>query len=246
MVKKQGFTTGIKTDIMLFMKRKKQKEAVFKLWHILLAVLVIAVALAACGYFLFFGPVSTNPRVAAVFVADAAQNPDSPEVRKILNAGKAVRMDLRGCPNLHKVSKTLYRGAQPTKEGFENLKKLGIKTVVNLRDHHSDEDLLQAAGLRYIPIPIDTGNIKTQTVVDFLRIAADPNAAPVFVHCQYGADRTGTMVAAYRMVVQDWDANQAIGEMTQGGFGYHSIWTEPPAFLRKLNIEKVKKELKKQ
>jgi len=226
--------------------KKKVKQAALKLHHFVIAGVVIAAALGGYVYFLFFRPVPANPRVAAVFVADAAQNPDSPEVQKALKTGKAVRMDLAGCPNLHKVSETLYRGAQPTQEGFENLKKLGIKTVINLRDHHSDEKLLPADGLHYVPIPIDTWDVKNQTVVDFLRTASDPNAAPVFVHCQHGADRTGTMVAAYRMVIQDWDASRAIAEMTSGGFGYHPLWSELPAFLRKLDVEKVKKELEKQ
>ena len=227
------------------MKKKKQKHAVLKLRHIVLAVLLIAAALTVQSYFLFFKPASSDPTVASVSVPQAAQNPESAEVQKVIKSGKTVGIKLAGCPNLHKVSDTLYRGAQPTKEGFENLKKLGIKTVVNLRDHHSDEALLQRVGLHYVSIPMDTLDIKTQTVVDFLRVAVDPNAAPVFVHCQHGADRTGTMVAAYRMVVQDWNQDRAIREMTRGGFGYHPLWTELPAFLRKLDVEKIKKELEK-
>lgn len=227
------------------MKKKKQKHAVLKLRHILLAVLLIAAALTVQSYFLFFKPASSDPTVASVSVPQAAQNPESAEVQKVIKSGKTVGIKLAGCPNLHKVSDTLYRGAQPTKEGFENLKKLGVKTIVNLRDHHSDTELLQARGLHYVSIPMDTLDIKTQTVVDFLRVAVDPNTAPVFVHCQYGADRTGTMVAAYRMVVQDWNQDRAIREMTRGGFGYHPFWTELPAFLRKLDVEKIKKELEK-
>jgi hypothetical protein len=144
------------------MKKKKLNQPVFKLWHILLAVGVIIAALAVQGYLMFLKPVSANSKIAAVAVTGAAQNPDSPEVQAVLKSGRAVRMNLAGCPNLCKVSDTLYRGAQPTQEGFENLKKLGIKTVVNLRDHHSDQELLGTTGLRYVPIPIDTWDIQTQ------------------------------------------------------------------------------------
>jgi protein tyrosine phosphatase (PTP) superfamily phosphohydrolase (DUF442 family) len=227
------------------MKKKKLNQPVFKLWHILLAVGVIIAALAVQGYLMFLKPVSANSKIAAVAVTGAAQNPDSPEVQAVLKSGRAVRMNLAGCPNLCKVSDTLYRGAQPTQEGFENLKKLGIKTVVNLRDHHSDQELLGTTGLRYVPIPIDTWDIQTQTVVDFLRVASDPNAAPVFVHCQHGADRTGTMVAAYRMVIQNQEQNKAIGEMIYGGFGYHPLWSELPTYLRTLDVDKIKQELQK-
>ena len=100
-------------------------------------------------------------------------------------------------------------------------------------------------GLQYIPIPIDTWDIQDQTVVNFLRVATDPNAAPVFVHCQHGADRTGTMVAAYRMVIQNQDRNKAILEMIHGGFGYHPLWSELPAYLRSLDAEKIKQEMGK-
>ena len=52
----------------------------------------------------------------------------------------AVPMTCAGVPNLHKVSDRLYRSAQPTAEGMTNLVVLGVKTVVNLRDNHSDSD----------------------------------------------------------------------------------------------------------
>jgi tyrosine-protein phosphatase SIW14 len=227
------------------MKKKKQKTPAFKLWHILLAIGVIIAVLAVQGYMMFLRPVSADPKFAAIAVPGAAQNPNSPQVQEILKSGRAVRMDLPGCPNLCKVSDTLYRGAQPTKEGFDNLRKLGIKTVVNLRDHHSDQELLGKTGLRYVPLVMDAWDIQTQTVVDFLRVASDPNAAPVFVHCQYGADRTGTMVAAYRMVIQEQNKNRAIWEMTHGGYGYHPLWSETPTYLQMLDVDKIKQELQK-
>jgi len=227
------------------MKKKKHTKPVFKLWHILLAAGVIVVVLVLQGYLMFLKPVSPDPKIAAVAVPGAAENQNSPEVQNILKNGRAVRLDLAGCPNLCKVSETLYRGAQPTAEGFENLKKLGIKTVVNLRDHHSDQELLGSTGLIYKPIPIDTWDIDDKTVIHFLRLATDPNTAPVFVHCQHGADRTGTMVAAYRMVVENKEQNKAIHEMIYGGFGYHPLWSELPTFLRQLDVEKLKQELEK-
>jgi tyrosine-protein phosphatase SIW14 len=230
---------------MPFMKKKKHKDPVFKLWHILLAVGVIIVVLVLQGYLMFLKPVSADPKIAAVAVPGAAENPDSPDVQNILKSGRAVRLDLAGCPNLCKVSDTLYRGAQPTAEGFENLKKMGIKTVINLRDHHTDKELLGSTGLCYVPIPMDTWEIQNKIVVDFLRVATDPNAAPVFVHCQHGADRTGTMIAAYRMVIENHERNKAIWEMTHGGFGYHPLWSELPTYLRTLDVEKIKQELEK-
>ena len=104
--------------------------------------------------------------------------------------------------NLHKVSGSLYRGAQPDEDGMRGLERLGIKTVVNLRLGHSDRDELAGTSLAYEHIAAEPWDMDDDEVVRFLKIATDPARAPVFVHCAHGADRTGAMVAIYRIVVQ--------------------------------------------
>ena len=102
----------------------------------------------------------------------------------------AVPMTCAGVPNLHKVSDKLYRSAQPTAEGMTNLVALGIKTVVNLHDNHSDSDEIGDLPLKAHRIEIFTGNMKDKYVTEFLSVLDDTNAVPVLVHCQHGADRT--------------------------------------------------------
>ena len=75
-----------------------------------------------------------------------------------------------------------------------------------------------------------------------MKIVSDKERQPVFVHCQYGADRTGTMCAAYRIAVQGWTKEEAIEEMTQGDFGFHGVWTNLVEYVRKVDIEKIKKK----
>ena len=145
----------------------------------------------------------------------------------------AVPMTCAGVPNLHKVSDKLYRSAQPTAEGMTNLVALGIKTVVNLRDNHSDSDEIGGLPLKAHRIEIFTGNMKDKYVTDFLSVVDDTNAVPVLVHCQHGADRTGTMCAMYRILREGWTADDAIDEMRNGGYGYHSVWGNLPRFIRK-------------
>ena len=79
-------------------------------------------------------------------------------------------------------------------------------------------------------------------IVKSLRIVTDKTKAPVFAHCQHGADRTGTMVATYRIVVQGWTREEAIREMRQGPFGFHEIWTGLPGFLKALDVEKLRRK----
>jgi protein tyrosine/serine phosphatase len=159
-------------------------------------------------------------------------------------ANWAAKLDRPGLPNLHKVNDHLYRGAQPTGEGIKELEKLGVKTIVSFRAHHTDKDLLGNSKIAIERIPIDTWNLDEEDVVRFLRIATDKSRQPVFVHCQHGADRTGTMCAAYRVVIDGWTKQQAIDEMTKGGFNFHSVWTHLPKFIEKLDVEKIKAKLK--
>jgi protein tyrosine phosphatase (PTP) superfamily phosphohydrolase (DUF442 family) len=154
----------------------------------------------------------------------------------------AKALSLSGCSNLYQVSQTLCRGAQPTAEGFKELEKLGIKTVINLRALHSDKDELKSTQLKYISIPMETWDPETDQVRQFLRAATDPQNQPVFVHCQHGADRTGTMTAAWRIIIEGWTKERAVHEMTEGPFGFHEIWTGLPKFLDKLDWETLRTE----
>lgn len=157
-------------------------------------------------------------------------------------AAWAQPLEVKGVPNLHKVSDTLYRSAQPTADGFRNLKQMGIKTVLNLRAFHSDRDEMGDTGIRGEHIYMKTWHPEREDVVNFLRIVTDPQRATVLVHCQHGADRTGTMCAIYRVAVQSWTKEEAVREMTEGGFGFHEIWGNLPPWIADLDIESIKKE----
>jgi protein tyrosine/serine phosphatase len=154
----------------------------------------------------------------------------------------ATKISLQGVPNFHKVSEDLYRGAQPNKKGMRQLEKFGIKTIVNLRSFHSDRDEIKQTNLNREHIYMKAWHPEEKEVVRFLKIVTDQNRTPVFVHCQHGADRTGTMCAIYRIAVQGWSKDEAIEEMTKGDFGFHKIWGNLPDYIRKINIEKIKQE----
>lgn len=155
----------------------------------------------------------------------------------------AVPIKEAGLPNFHKVSDDLYRGAQPEKEGIPVLKKMGIKTIVNLRNFHSDEDIIGDVSIGYIRIPMNAWSPSEEDVIAFLKIVTDKNKTPVFVHCLHGADRTGMMNAIYRMAVQGWSKEEAVREMREGGYGYHEIWKNIPRFIDKLDIEKIREKV---
>ncbi|MCE5325796.1 MAG: tyrosine-protein phosphatase [Planctomycetaceae bacterium] len=154
----------------------------------------------------------------------------------------AASMSRPGLPNLHQVSQTLYRGAQPTAEGMKQLKTMGVRTVINLRSMHSDRDEIGRTGLGAESIPMNAWHAEDEDIIRFLQIVSNPDRQPVFVHCQHGSDRTGTMCAVYRIAVQGWSKEQALQEMTEGGFGFHEIWQNLVTYINALDIEKLRKE----
>jgi protein tyrosine/serine phosphatase len=184
-----------------------------------------------------FGLVLAGCLLAPAIVARA----DEPAA-KSRPASWAAKLERPGLPNLHKVDAGLYRGAQPTAEGIRELKKLGVKTIICLRADHSDKGILGKSKIACEHIPMKAWNPTHEEVVRFLQIVTDKNRRPVFVHCQHGSDRTGLMCAVYRLAVDGWTKQQAIDEMTTGGFGFHSVWTNLPKFINELDVEKIKEK----
>jgi protein tyrosine/serine phosphatase len=126
-----------------------------------------------------------------------------------------------GILNFGKISDRLYRGAQPDSEGVEHLKKLGVKLVINLRqpgDCWKDESAaVIASGIQYTNFPMSGfGRPKDEQVRQILALL-ESFPGPVFLHCQHGCDRTGTVVACYRIQHDHWDINLAMREAERYG-----------------------------
>ena len=139
----------------------------------------------------------------------------------------AEKITVRGVPNFGRVSETLYRGGQPTPEGFAELKKLGIEIVVNFRDERklveAERQQVEALGMHYANIPWSSArNPKSPQVAEFLELLRANPQKKIFAHCHLGADRTGVMVAAYRIAAEKWTPPQALEEMNV--FHFHGFW----------------------
>jgi protein tyrosine/serine phosphatase len=147
-----------------------------------------------------------------------------------------------GVPNLHQVSTNLYRSAQPSALGIKNLKHKGMETIINLRSFHSDRDEIGETGLGYEHIYMKAWHPERKEAVRFLQIVTNPKRTPVLVHCLHGSDRTGTMCALYRITVQGWSKEEAIREMTTGGFGFHEIFDNLPDWIQQLDIDSLRKD----
>jgi protein tyrosine/serine phosphatase len=157
----------------------------------------------------------------------------------------ATPIQLPGVPNLHRIDDNLYRSAQPTKQGMKNLKKLGVRTIINLRAFHSDTAKVRGTGLLDEELSVKTWHIEDEDVIRVLRIIRKKENGPFLIHCKYGADRTGVMSLMYRIVEQGWSQDDAIEEMVNGGYGFHAKWSNIIRYVKNVDIEKIKRALVK-
>jgi tyrosine-protein phosphatase SIW14 len=131
-------------------------------------------------------------------------------------------------PNFHQVNQQVYRGGQPKDGGLRKLKDLGVKTIVNLRgeDAHTraESEEAHSLGLRYYSISLpEFSRPQDEEVACALSIINNPENQPIFIHCHHGKDRTGTIVACYRISHDGWTAKRAKDEARRYGLGWVEI-----------------------
>lgn len=144
--------------------------------------------------------------------------------------------------NLYLVDQNFYRSSALQPADIKTLKELDIRTVVNLRSFHSDEGLLKNTHIKAVHVGINTWEINDGNVIKALRaIRAGVRDGPVLLHCWHGADRTGLVAAMYRVVFQGWSKQQALEELTDGGYGYHALWKNIPAYMAAVDVEKIRR-----
>ncbi len=146
--------------------------------------------------------------------------------------------------NLHKVDEKVYRSAQPNAEEFKKLYAYGIRYDLNLRQLHDDEDELSDTPIKTYHIPVNTSEMSYEQLIKAVSYLLKRDGKTL-VHCLHGSDRTGTVIAGYRIGVEGWSKKKAIDEFVNGGFGFHSFWfPNLPKLLNSLDVEQFKKDIR--
>lgn len=123
--------------------------------------------------------------------------------------------------NFGQMDENFYRGARPKDKDYSALAALGIKTIIDLTDNSREyeQPAVEAAGLRYVNIPLVDKSYPTAEQVDaFLKVVNDPATGKFFLHCAGGRHRTGIMGAVYRFNHDHWNFDQAYAEMLKYDF----------------------------
>ena len=134
-----------------------------------------------------------------------------------------VRGEIESIPELHQVTEGVYRGGRPERRGLQQLKRMGVRTIINLEDDRrattSERADAASLGMDWYGSPMNAGRTpKDHQIDEILGMLQDPSLQPVFIHCKHGQDRTGLVMGLYRVEVQHWDAAKAYQEMLDDGF----------------------------
>lgn len=148
--------------------------------------------------------------------------------------------------NFHKVNENIYRSGQPNEDEFFSLYTFnGIRSVLNLRGT-SDKDEIDAVNFRreekitLYEIPLDTGNITEDVLYKILSVIRDA-PKPLLIHCRQGSNRTGCVVAAYRITFENWSVEDAIAELMKPEYGhFKNFYSNIPELLRKADWKKIR------
>jgi tyrosine-protein phosphatase SIW14 len=120
----------------------------------------------------------------------------------------------------------LYRGGQPTAQGFRFLKEKGVRTVINLRgEENAEAKTVEKLGMNYIQIPVNEPRPWSQlpegAIAKYFELVNNPANYPIFFHCERGADRTGAFAALYRIALQQWTPRKAYDEAREIGMRWY-------------------------
>ncbi|MFM9486890.1 MULTISPECIES: phosphatase domain-containing protein [Pseudomonas] len=145
--------------------------------------------------------------------------------------------------NLFQMSPTLYRSALPDSGALPLLERLRVGTVVSFLPE-SDASWLSTAKITQVHLPYRTNHVDDADILKALRTIQTAEAnGPVLMHCKHGSDRTGLIAAMYRVVVQGWTKEEALNEMTQGGFGDSTHFKDGIRYMMQADVEKLRTAL---
>lgn len=160
-------------------------------------------------------------------------------------ANWATLVTLPGTENFYMVTTELYRSAQPSSKAMEEYEHFGIKTVLDLRSIHNDKDVAKNRKLILLNVPMHSWYIENEDVVQALSYIRTAKK-PILIHCKYGADRTGLIIAMYRIIEEGWSKADAIKEMTDGGYHFHTVWDRNIiTYINNVDLNSIKAKLNK-
>lgn len=153
------------------------------------------------------------------------------------------KVEWQGFDNIYKINEEVYRSEQPHADAMKTLDANEITSVLNLRRVRNDRGEAKGTDLVLYHVPINTWRMSYEDLVKAM-VVLQTSRKPIVVHCLHGSDRTGCVIAAYRMVHDGWTKEEALKELVEGGYGYHEKWfPNILELINSLDVEKLKKDI---
>lgn len=156
----------------------------------------------------------------------------------------AKKVQIGSLDNMYMLSDSVYRSEQPTANDFSEIYSYGIRSVLNLRESNTDDELIKGTALNLYKVQMNAANLDEGKIIQAMKIIKNA-PKPILIHCMHGSDRTGAVAAFYRIIVENWSKEDAIKEMKYGNFGFHSVFVNIPNFIEEADIDKMKQEIAK-
>lgn len=154
----------------------------------------------------------------------------------------AKKISISKLSNLYEVNDSIYRCEQPDSLDFVQIHTIGIKSILNLRSNFTDKDLIDGLPLYKYNVEMLPFNFGDKEIVNALRII-QRSPKPILVHCLLGSDRTGVIIAMYRIIYQKWTKEEALNEMENGGYSFHNIFINIPHYIKTVDIARLRIEI---
>ncbi len=140
----------------------------------------------------------------------------------VLQLGIAADAPAAHVRNFGQVNDHIYRGGEPSLVGLQELGAMGVKVIIDLRETSGATDFekheAEKLHMKYVNVPMPALSAPTKEEVDrVLSLLTPANTDHVFVHCRRGKDRTGTVIACYRIQHDGWDNRRALDEAKKYG-----------------------------
>lgn len=160
-----------------------------------------------------------------------------------LNSQDVQKVDLGCLENLYQLNSDVYRSDQPNRISMQDLEYYGVKSILSLRFLNDDSNEAKGTNLKLFSVPMFAWNIKYEDVLKAMKILNEA-PKPILIHCYHGSDRTGLIIALYRLINNKWSKQDAMFELKQKKFGYHSfLFPNIENFILELDISQFKKDL---
>ncbi|WP_375156931.1 tyrosine-protein phosphatase [Klebsiella aerogenes] len=157
-----------------------------------------------------------------------------------LTAGLSAAASENMPDNFYRVTPELYRSAQPNRLQMQSLERIGIRSVLNLRQWHSDAHEAQGTGLILYRVPMNAAAINDDDVVIALSLLHRA-AKPALVHCWHGSDRTGMIVALYQLLFSHATKSEVLAELHRPEYGYHQqYYPDIVRYVESIDVEQLR------